>query len=120
MGAGVQEEPAREEAGGTKMQTAYQAAFVGLKIGHTDRAQNGAKVLRPAYPFGGAIGPLEGPESTSSLYPRWVGGRAGTAVPRGAVCELPNPPKKTLPVVNSGYGNASKLEVGRRGIARAV
>jgi len=36
------------------------------------------------------------------------------------VCELPNPPKKTLPVVNSGYGNASKLEVGRRGIARAV
>ena len=24
---------------------------------------------------------------------RWVGGRAGTAVPRGAVCELPNPPK---------------------------
>src|SRR6516165_6088707 len=95
MGAGVQEEPAREEAGGTKMQTAYQAAFVGLKIGHTDRAQNGAKVLRPAYPFFGAIGPLEGPESTFRLYSRWVGGRAGTAVPRGAVCELPNPPKNT-------------------------
>ena len=30
------------------------------------------------------------------------------------------PTQKHLPVVNSGYGNASKLEVGRRGIARAV
>ena len=69
--------------------------FPWLKIGHTETAPDRAKVLRPAYPFGGAIGPLEGRVSTFRMYSRWVGGRAGTAVPRGAVCELPNPPKKT-------------------------
>jgi hypothetical protein len=30
------------------------------------------------------------------LFKRWVGGRAGTAVPQGAVCELPNPPSFPL------------------------
>jgi len=31
-------------------------------------------------------------EGDPKLVKRWVGGRAGTAVPQGAVCELPNPP----------------------------
>jgi len=50
-------------------------------------------VPRPAYLFLGAIGPLRTRLAFLKLDLRRVGGRAGTAVPQGAVCEPPNPPQ---------------------------
>ena len=49
-------------------------------------------VPRPAYRRFGAIGPLSSLECSHYSKCRRVGGRAGTAVPKGAVCEPPNPP----------------------------
>src|SRR5882724_5702468 len=78
-------------------------------------------VLRPGYPKKCSSGPLSEAEPDDNLHQR-VGGRAGTAVSQGTVCELPNPVNflplsaKSAPrsVLNSrllrGPPNASNLE----------
>jgi len=44
--------------------------------------------------YAGSAEPLSSTGPPRSV-PERVGGRAGTAAPKGAVCELPNPPKLT-------------------------
>ena len=49
MEAGVREEPAQGEAGGTKM--GPPAAFVGLRTGHTERAPKWGKGTKTGVPI---------------------------------------------------------------------
>src|SRR6516165_10885721 len=93
-GAVGAEEPAQREAGRTKMEPATRLIPLVIDRAHREATEWGQSTNTGVPIEWGhrAIGEARN-QLLGCSQSRWVGGRAGTAVPRGAVCELPNPPK---------------------------